>query len=53
MYIGCFKRGNEIIKISEYGFKWYIGNKVVKTGVVENLEETIKSLKNEGFEEVV
>jgi hypothetical protein len=53
MYTRCFERGNEVINISEYGFEWYVDNKVVRTGLVENLEEDIESLINEGFEEVV
>ena len=53
MYTRCFERDNEVINISEYGFEWCVNNKVVKNGLVENLEETIKLLMNEGFEEVV
>lgn len=53
MYTRCFERDNEVINISEYGFEWYVDNKVVKSGLVENLEETIELLMNEGFEEVV
>lgn len=49
----CFERGNEIINISEYGFEWYVDNKMVRSGLVENLDETIEALKNEGFEEVL
>lgn len=52
MWTRCFERDNEIINISEYGFEWYVDNKVVRTGLVENLEEDIKSLIEEGFEEV-
>lgn len=53
MYTRCFERGNEVINISEYGFEWYVDNKVARTGLVENLEEDIERLINEGFEEVV
>jgi len=53
MYTRCFERGNETININEYGFEWYVDNKLVRTGLVENLEEDIESLINEGFEEVV
>ena len=49
----CFERGNEIINISEYGFEWYVDNKMVRSGLVENLDETIEALKDEGFEEVL
>lgn len=49
----CFERENEIINISEYGFEWYVDNRCVRTGLVENLEEDIQSLLNEGFTEVI
>ena len=49
----CFERGNETINISEYGFELYVGNKEVRRGLVENLEETIQELIEEGFEEVL
>ena len=49
----CFERGNEVINISEYGFEWYVDNKMVRSGLVENLDEDIETLKNEGFEEVL
>ena len=52
MYTRCFEREDEVINISEYGFEWYKGNKLVRTGLVENLENDIESLKNEGFTEV-
>ena len=43
----------EVINISEYGFEWYIDNKLVRSGLVENIDEDIASLLEEGFEEVV
>ena len=52
MYTRCFERDDEVINISEYGFEWYKGDKLVRSGLVENLEDDIESLKNEGFEEV-
>lgn len=52
MYTRKLVRDNEVILISEYGFEWYKNNKLVKTGLVENLEEDIESLKDDGFEEV-
>ena len=52
MYTRKLVRDNEVILISEYGFETYIDNKLVKTGLVENLEETIELLKDDGFEEV-
>jgi hypothetical protein len=45
-------RENEVILISDYGFEWYNEDELIKSGLVENLEEDIESLKNEGFEEV-
>lgn len=53
MFTRCFERENETINISEYGFEWYVDNKMVRTGLVENLEEDIEMLIEEGFEEVV
>jgi len=57
MYTRCFEResreGYEVINISEYGFEWYVNNKVVRTGLVDNLESDIESLKEIGFTEVV
>jgi hypothetical protein len=49
----CFEKDNEVINISEYGFEWYVDNKMVRSGLVENLDEDIEALKNEGFEEVL
>lgn len=53
MFTRCFERENETINISEYGFEWYVDNKMVRTGLVENLEKDIEMLIEEGFEEVV
>ena len=53
MYTRCFERDNETINISEYGFEWYVDNKVVRTGLVEGLDETVEMLIEEGFEEVL
>lgn len=53
MWTRCFERDNEIINISDYGFEWYVDNKLVRTGLVENLEEDIEMLKEDGFEEVI
>lgn len=52
MYTRKLVRDNEVILISDYGFEWYKDNKLVKAGLVENLEETIELLKDEGFVEV-
>ena len=48
-----FERENEIINLSEYGFEWYVDHKVVKTGLIEDIDETIALLENEGFVEIV
>ena len=53
MYTRCFERDNEAINISEYGFEWYVNDKVVRTGLVEDLESDIQSLLDEGFTEVL
>jgi hypothetical protein len=52
MYTRCLERDNETINISEYGFELYNGNRLVRTGLVEDLEATIALLKEEGFIEV-
>ena len=51
MWTTCLEREEtqEIVNISDYGFEWYKENKLVKTGLVENKEEDIKSLIEEGF----
>lgn len=57
MYTRCFEReskeGYEVVNISEYGFEWYIDNRMVRTGLVENIESDIESLIEAGFEEVL
>lgn len=57
MFTRCFERGEddnyEVINISDYGFEWYVNNNLVRSGLVENLEEDINSLLNEGFTEVI
>ena len=53
MWTRCFERDNEIINISDYDFEWYVDNKLVRTGLVENLEEDIEMLKEDGFEEII
>ena len=40
---------NEVINISDYGFEWFKDNELVKTGLVENKEEDIEMLIEEGF----
>lgn len=63
MYTRCFERTYydrltnkevyEVINLSEYDFEWYVNNKLVRVGLVEDIDETIEFLKNEGFEEVI
>lgn len=53
MWTRCFEKDNEIINISEYGFEWYVDNKLVRTGLVENLEKDIEMLIEDGFEEII
>jgi hypothetical protein len=49
MIVTRMTRGNEYILISDYGYEWYVDGKLVKTGLVENKEEDIKSLQELGF----
>lgn len=42
-------REDEVVLISDYGFEWYKDGELIKEGLVENLEEDLESLKNEGF----
>ena len=58
MYTRCFERTNaqgqyEVVNISDYGFEWYVDNKMVRVGLVEDVESDIESLLDIGFEEVV
>lgn len=53
MFTRTFERENEVINISEYGFEWWINHKLEKTGLVENLEDTIELLINDGWTEVI
>ena len=62
MFTRCFERmfynpylntiEYQVINISEYGFEYLIDGVTEKTGLVENLEETIEMLLDGGFEEV-
>lgn len=44
-YNGCY----EVINISDYSFEWYVDNKLVKSGLVEDKENDIEMLIEEGF----
>ena len=58
MFTRCFERGQEgsekyeVINISDYGFEYYVNNTLERTGLIEDLEEDVRSLIEEGFEEV-
>lgn len=43
-----FEKIEEVI-ISEYGFEWYENDELVKVGSVEDLEEDIAGLIDNGF----
>lgn len=51
MWTTCLEREEtrEVINISDYGFEWYKDDKLVKSGLVEDKEEDIKMLIEEGF----
>lgn len=59
MFTRCFERGQEgsesyeVINISNYGFEYYVNNRLERTGLVEDLERDVESLIEEGFEEVI
>lgn len=57
MFTRCFERETkdnsyEVINISSYGFEYYKNNRLERTGLVENLDEDIKNIIEEGFTEV-
>ena len=62
MFSRCFERESfnrndyteiyEVINLNCYCFDWYVNNELVKEGLVDNLEETIEMLIEEGFEDV-
>lgn len=51
MWTTCLEREetNEVVNISDYGFERYEGNKMIRSGLVENKEEDIQSLLEIGF----
>lgn len=53
MYSTCLEREcdgcYEVINISDYGFEWYKNNELIKSGLVENKDNDIEMLKEEGF----
>ncbi len=58
MFTRCFERETregqiEVINISDYGFEYFVNHERVRTGLVEDLEEDVRSLIEEGFEEVI
>ena len=52
----CFERtsinGYEVININEYGFEYYLDECLERIGLVDDLEETIQLLLDDGWEEV-
>lgn len=54
MFTKCFERDGEVINISDYGFEWYdIEGRLLRSGLVEDLLETIDLLIGEGWIEVL
>lgn len=53
MWTTCLERewsGHyEVINLSDYGFEWYLDNKLVKNGLIEDRQTTIEMLIDEGF----
>jgi hypothetical protein len=57
MFTRVFEKENfdgriDTINISDYGFEYYEGDKLARTGLVENLEETCEDLLNDDWVEV-
>lgn len=57
MFTRCFEKTDwndnyEVINLSEYGFEWYVNNELVRSGLVDDLDETIEILLSEDFVEV-
>ena len=61
MFTRCFERTAydlnwdehyEVINISEYGFELYVDDALERVGLVENLEETINMLLDDGWVEI-
>ncbi len=61
MFTRCFERTAydlnwdeyyEVINISEYGFEFYTNGVLERVGLVEDLEETISMLLDDGWVEV-
>lgn len=57
MFTRVFEKENfdgriDTINISDYGFEYYEGDKLVRIGLVENLEETCEDLLNDDWVEV-
>lgn len=57
----CFERESfkndwidvyEVVNLNQYYFEWYIDNQLVKEGLIDDMEEAIEILLNEGFQEV-
>lgn len=46
------EKGYEVINLGFYGFEWFIDGELVRSGLIEDLEETISMLEDEGFVKV-
>lgn len=63
MYTRCFERETtdrfggwtvyEVINISPYGFEWYVDNELIRTGLIDDINENVLLLLAEGFNEVL
>jgi len=51
MWTICMERveTDEVVNISDYGFEWYQGHTLVRSGLVENKEDVIMILEELGF----
>lgn len=58
MYTRTFEREHyngdyEVINLSDYGFEWFVNGELVRSGLIENIDETIALLLDEEFVEVL
>lgn len=63
MYTRCFERTYfnhylgveiyEVLNLNEYGFEWYVDGELVRSGLIEDIDDTIELLTSEGFDEVM
>lgn len=43
-------KDNEVIFVGDYGFAWYRDGELIRTGLIENAEDSIGDLLEIGFE---